>query len=504
MAEDSRDPPLPRRVPGDRRKPGTGPAAPLVLPESVIQRIRAALDAVGDEASPQEDAARTEQPASLPERVPGANNGPAPPEEMARPQVPASLLRSQPDEASTDEFPAVPAYTSSGVAGEIGVQPDITGPPAAAPPPAASTSSQPTPVQRPAAPSGLPAAVQVAQDILAPLSRPQERAHRSRGFIGAAIAVLVLVSAGSAAFLLTRHSGTARTAGQVTAANPATGASAEVAIRHRAAAWVASQVSRGARISCDRAMCRELKADHVPAADLRVLRLGRAQQLRSGVVVATAEVGRIVGSRVLTDDAPATIASFGSGSMRISVQVIFSRGAAAYLAALHKDMATRKSYGNGLLQFPRITVSSTARRQLVSGQVDSRLVLTIASVAAQWPVSIAAFGDRAPGASPGIPFRCAYFVETGGHGASQAAQARSISGFLHAQGSAYPCCPHPGGAILRPERSADGVHSAKPARVTRLICPVTLTGSDAVARLSRSELASPDRCEPAGLKPSRR
>ena len=124
--------------------------------------------------------------------------------------------------------------------------------------------------------------------------------------------------------------------------------------------------------------------------------------------------------------------------MRISVRVIFSRGAAAYLAALHKDMATRKSYGSGLLQFPRITVSSTARRQLVSGQVDSRLVLTIASVAAQWPVSIAAFGDRAPGASPGIPFRCAYFVETGGHGASQAAQARSISGFLHAQGSAYP------------------------------------------------------------------
>jgi hypothetical protein len=113
--------------------------------------------------------------------------------------------------------------------------------------------------------------------------------------------MLFLLSAGSA-FLLTRHASmTARRS-----------ADTQVAIRERAAAWVASQVSRTGLVSCDQAMCRALEAHGVPAADLLVLRPGAADPLRSSVIVVTAAVTRMVGSGRLTEDAP-DLASFWPG-----------------------------------------------------------------------------------------------------------------------------------------------------------------------------------------------
>src|SRR5690348_7977299 len=97
VAEDSGAQPLPRRVPGGKRGPGIGQTGPLMRPalsEGDLQRIRAALDAAGDEASPQADAVTAERPASLPRRVRGADNGPEPPAHIARPELPTSLLRS--------------------------------------------------------------------------------------------------------------------------------------------------------------------------------------------------------------------------------------------------------------------------------------------------------------------------------------------------------------------------------------------------------------------------
>ena len=44
MAEDKGGPLLPRREPGTKRRPGTGPLTRPVLSESDLQRIRAALD----------------------------------------------------------------------------------------------------------------------------------------------------------------------------------------------------------------------------------------------------------------------------------------------------------------------------------------------------------------------------------------------------------------------------------------------------------------------------
>ena len=208
-------------------------------------------------------------------------------------------------------------------------------------------------------------------------------------------------------------------------------------IRDRAAAWVASQVSRKGLVACDRVMCRALEARGVPAADLLVLRPGAADPLRSRVIVVTAAVTKMVPSGRLAEDAPATLASFGSGGKRISIRMIFAQGAAAYASALRGGLAARKANESWLLN-PRITMSVAARRQLATGQVDSRLVLTIANLASGWPVHIITFGDRAPGASTGIPLRCAELAVTGSRaGADPVGQARRMSVYVHSLENLY-------------------------------------------------------------------
>jgi hypothetical protein len=481
VAEDTPAHPLPQRVPGSKRHApgdkhgqGTGPVGPSALPEPVLQRIRAALDSMGAEASPQEHAAPAEPPAALSQQVPDARKGPDPPALMTRPKLPASVLRTLPGEAATDPFLALPVAMSTGVAEEIAVQQDT----AARPEPATATPADPElpPAQLPPA-EGRPdrqdrrdeepghrgkapahretnhaspgkAQVRRAKKPARPPNpapqktppprakpaRPRELARRSRGVAVRVVLVLVLLSAGSLAFLLTRHAGAA------TAANAHRArAGTEETVRNRAAAWVASQVSRSVTVSCDQVMCQALEAHGIPATSLLVLKPGEAGPPHSGVIVVTAAVSGIAGSRFVAADAPAVIASFGSGNMRISVRVIAQHGAAAYSSALRNDIANRKVAGTGLLQNQRITLSAPAHWQLVDGLVDPRVMLTIANLASQWPVSIVAFGDLGPGASRGIPLRCADLAETGGRtGPSPAAQVRLMSVFLHGLGAFYP------------------------------------------------------------------
>jgi hypothetical protein len=277
-------------------------------------------------------------------------------------------------------------------------------------------------------------------------ARPPERAQRGRGFkVGVALA-LVLALAGSLAFLLKRNGGTAQAIAPTTApsVNAASGTAAEV--RAAAAAWIASQVSRGSPISCDREMCQVLRSHGVPAADLLVLKPGGGEPQSSGVIVVTSAVTKMVGTEFLTADAPAIMASFGSGSRQVSVREIYPQGPAAYAAALRQDMAERKTSEITLLENPRVTAPPAARQQLQSGQIDSRLLLALAQLASQWPLSIVAFGDRAPGASPGVPLRSADLAVTG----NAAARARQMATYAHQLQDFYV------GARIRAVRLANG------------------------------------------------
>ena len=265
---------------------------------------------------------------------------------------------------------------------------------------------------------------------------PRRSQHGRRSGPGGAAAsrsalalALVLALAGSLAFLLKRQGGTAQaiapTVGPSASASAEPGTAAEV--RDAAAAWVAGQVSRAKPISCDPVMCQALRAHGVPAANLLVLKPGGGAPLRSRVIVVTAAVTKMVGTEFLTADAPAAIASFGSGSRQVSVRLIYPQGAAAYAAALRQDIAERKSGEVTLLENPRVTAPPAVRHQLQGGQVDPRLLLTLAQLASQWRLSIVAFGDRAPGASPGVPLRSADLAVTG----DAAGQAQQMSAFAH-------------------------------------------------------------------------
>ena len=185
-------------------------------------------------------------------------------------------------------------------------------------------------------------------------------------------------------------------------------------------------------------MCQALEARGVSAASLLELGPGEADPLRSSIIVATAAVRGLIGPRLSSAYAPAAIAGFGSGSRQISVRVVAPRGAAAYISALRTDMLARKASGTQLLDNRRIIVSATARRQLAHGQADSRLLVVIAGLAARWPVSVAAFGDLAPGASPGIPLRSADLAPAGATAsAGPAAHMRAMVAFLRAQRDPY-------------------------------------------------------------------
>jgi hypothetical protein len=185
----------------------------------------------------------------------------------------------------------------------------------------------------------------------------------------------------------------------------------QAAARDRAAAWVARQVSRNVTVSCDQAMCRALSARGFPARDLLVLGPTSSEPDHSDVVVETAVVQGLFGSSLATAWAPDVLASFGSGAAAITVRVVARHGAASYQAALRADQADRKTAGAALLGDRRITMSAAARRQLAAGQVDARLILAIASLAAARPVDIVQFGDPGPGADPGIPLRYADLAE---------------------------------------------------------------------------------------------
>jgi hypothetical protein len=173
--------------------------------------------------------------------------------------------------------------------------------------------------------------------------------------------------------------------------------SAPAAARDQAAAWVAQQVSSADIVACDPAVCSELAAHGLPAGRLLPLQPG-ASPFGADVIVASPSVRSEFGSQLTEEYAPALIASFGSGAARVDIRAIASLGGAAYRAAEPPDLAARKAAGAQLLHNPRFHATAQAASQMTAGQVDSRLLVTLASLVSQRSVSVASFGDTGPGA----------------------------------------------------------------------------------------------------------
>ncbi|MGH3238515.1 MAG: hypothetical protein ACRDOH_35715, partial [Streptosporangiaceae bacterium] len=179
-----------------------------------------------------------------------------------------------------------------------------------------------------------------------------------------------------------------------TGANGTSSTDAAAAARSQVATWIASQVSGNAIIACYPGMCAALQAQGVMAGRLMPLRTAAASPLGAGVMVTSPAVR----SQLADEYAPALIASFGSGDTRIDVRATEPGGAAAYQAARRADLAARISAGSQLLRNPRIQFTAPEATQLQAGEVDSRLLATLAALASQHSFWVTAFGDTSPGA----------------------------------------------------------------------------------------------------------
>ncbi len=177
------------------------------------------------------------------------------------------------------------------------------------------------------------------------------------------------------------------------------------ATRNQAAAWIAAQVSHGVVVGCDPAMCAALQQHGFPAANLDPLGASAADPLGTSVIADTAALRSQFGGRLATVYAPEVIASFGSGQSLIQVRVTYPGGAVAYLAELHADLVSRQTGGRDLLQNARVQFSQAARADLAAGQVDVRLLMTLAALAHRLPVVVRQFADAGPGAAAGTPLR---------------------------------------------------------------------------------------------------
>jgi hypothetical protein len=225
---------------------------------------------------------------------------------------------------------------------------------------------------------------------------------RARGGRVAAVAAVAAAVTVTALALSGVFAGTATQAARARAAStpspvkavarPITSA-ADVA-QTAAAAWIAGQLSTGAIIACDPGMCAVLQAKGVSAGRLMPVKPGSPDPHGATVVVTSASAdGQLAAS------APAVIASFGSGSARIDVHAAEPGGAAAYETALRADLAARMSAGSQLLRNNRIRFTAQDAAQLRAGEVDTRVLATLAALSSQYSFAVAAFGDTSPGAA---------------------------------------------------------------------------------------------------------
>ena len=124
----------------------------------------------------------------------------------------------------------------------------------------------------------------------------------------------------------------------------------------------------------------------------------------------------------LGQDAPALLASFGSGGSLIEVRAASPGGPASYQAALAADVAARRSAGAQLLHSQRIEFGAQGTAQIQAGQVDSRLLIMLAMLASQRSWQVIAFGDASPGVPLAeAPFRQVIITGAGGRGRRRAA-----------------------------------------------------------------------------------
>ena len=105
-----------------------------------------------------------------------------------------------------------------------------------------------------------------------------------------------------------------------------------------------------------------------------------------------------------------TVATFGTGQDRVDVLRVDKRGTEVLAAQTTADRNARLSAGRALAANPALALSDRARQLLADGQVDGRLLGTIATALTSGPVSVTDFPGVAAEDIAGQPRRQATFA----------------------------------------------------------------------------------------------
>jgi hypothetical protein len=250
-------------------------------------------------------------------------------------------------------------------------------------------------------------------------------------------AVVIVFAAGGLTFALAQGP---RSAAKPRAPAPATlspgAVAAAAANRQAAATWVAAQVSHSVIVSCDPVMCAALQGDRFPAGDLLQLTATANDPLGSAVVMSTTALRNQFGRRLPEVYAPVILATFGHGEARVDIRVEAPDGGRAYLVAQRADLLARQQTGQQLLDNKDLHVSAAAGAAIAAGNLDSRLLDTLATLTGQLHrVNVIAVGDSGPGASAGVPLRMVQIsaLVSPGHPTKNAAYLKAVLSFLKAQ-----------------------------------------------------------------------
>jgi predicted Ser/Thr protein kinase len=228
-------------------------------------------------------------------------------------------------------------------------------------------------------------------------ARGNGQVRRRRQAAALLASILLIAGAGGLAFIVSRPGSSPKQPGSGPSVSGQQLAAAAAA-RTQAITWILKQVSRSTIVSCDPQVCTGLAQRGF--TNTETLTPESTDPLGSTLVVATAAVRAEFGGRLASVYAPAVLASFGSGNAKIEIRWNYPGGTSAYDDALGPYLQARKTQDAQLLKNSRIRVSSTARAQLRSGDVDPRLPTLLAVMAANYPVRIVDFGDQSPGGGP--------------------------------------------------------------------------------------------------------
>ncbi|MFJ4225291.1 ArnT family glycosyltransferase [Microbacterium sp. NPDC089695] len=111
-------------------------------------------------------------------------------------------------------------------------------------------------------------------------------------------------------------------------------------------------------------------------------------------------------------DNSVVVASFGSGTQAVEVRRVAIDGAEQAAAAADDAEATRAALGAELATNPEVDVTDADRDRLIAGQVDSRIIAVLATLAGAGSVTVGGF-PIVPG-EDGMPFRQLALTAIGG------------------------------------------------------------------------------------------